>query len=1094
MNNFKEHVSDETQGTNQSHLSRGSQFLVHCPETVPGEEKETDDSENRDSLAEPECLEQDNHPISAALASNDNESPKVQPSLESPVFDMEKNAEMEELLEFCLGGNNLGFLDSILKCQIPSAGSSSPGLQSISADHSEKEHSGDLESDLNITPANQISTTDISLSSGCQSLSSDYYEKEQEHNHDAPKPSPCDLSSPKSEILEMEDKSEMEAVCLSGHNHNDSNDARWQHLKRELSIGGESPSPDLESEEYNLSDKEQKCRNEYWAKRKNHCNVSSVATSEAAKQQGTEQLRLENKVEEESDLREGDNNDNDVDIEPILDSVSNSKTSTPDRSTSVGLELVCSNHSDQEKEPKKDLTASPGNDASSISSIVSSKAECSTAQFHHLPEKRDSLTKVEKWKELVTSLEKNDEISQKTNGEYLLLTDSSSACNESSLEGSLSATTIMKKNREGPEIGDEFSEVSESSDLSESSESYTNGAERSVFEDQQSSLLKKLSSILDRTTFQELLSVIRAYVVSLQKKKDHCEKLRAKFRQAEKENEKMNRLLKDTNYESSCLKQMIKELEVQRNVTVNKTRNDESTYQCTKLENSRLILTSINLQNLLQDQVSIQNDINEVRNSYMKDLQKQSADLREELKLSHVSCSEENALLENIEILKEKLENASQDLNLNAMIIKDVCSYYNQTPTLNSELAAMTACLENERQAHELLKKELESTHLCLSETKKEVDLLQGKHRLEHLKEEINILRGESKDLSRKLLIAVTHATDKENKISRISEQLKEATLQVEKLQWEKDQAVAQIHELQKSLCQCREQLDQNGTYNEAREQQIQDLQEENNKLKANIWKVQHNLQQTLYNFSASLENNIHKNKAMEQEKAELVKKIDRLKREVESETMRANQNKGEVERLDLQLKEELLKNIKCQNKNWKLHNLTKSTKKMLQDQRIHDAEMVEIKEMMSVLQTQLTKEKALCSQLEENSKQLKEELFQQVRSNNMLKDDLQIQRGQTEKDLQTLQQRLQVAEQLLLSQSEASEENKQTFAETMLQHEQALQKKEKELMMLTESYISSCANAERYQKLYNDETRHRLALESQLRMTQLQLQTSNYA
>lgn len=1065
--------------------------MVHCPETVPGEDQETDNRKNRGSIAEPECLEQDNHPISAALASNDNESPKAELSLESPVFDMEKNTEMQELFEFCLGGNDLGVLDRILKGQIPSARSPSPGLQSISADHSEKEHSGDLESDLNSIPANQISTTDRSLSSTCQFLSYDYSEKEQEHSNDAPRHSPCDLSSPKSEILEMEDKSEMEAFCLSGHNDND--DARREPLKQELSIGGESPLPDLESEEYNLSDKEQKCRNESWAKIKNHCNVSSVATFEAAKQQRIEQLRLENIVDEESDLRDGDNNDNDVDIEHILDSVSNSKTSTPDRSTSVGLELVCSNHSDQEQEPKKDLTAAPGNDDCNISSIVSSKAECSTAQFHHLPEKTDSITKVEKWKELVTSLEKNDQVSQKTNGEYLLLTDSSSTCNESSLEGSLSATRMMKKNQEGSEIGDEFSEVSESSEFSESSESSTNGTECCDFEDRQSSLLKKLSSILDSTTFQELLSVIKAYVASLQKKKDCCEKLRAKFRQAETENEKISRLLINTSYESSCLKQMIKELEVQRNVKVNKTGNDESTYQCTKLENNKLILTSINLQNLLQDQLSIQNEINEVRNSYMKDLQKQSADLREELKLPHVYCSEENALMENIEILKEKLENASQDLNLNAMIIKDVCSYYNQMPTLKSELAAMTACLENERQAYELLKKELESTHLCLSEAKKEVDLLQGKPRLEnqHLKEEINVLRGESKDFSRKLLIAVTHATDKENKISRISEQLKETTLQVEKLQWEKDQEVARIHELQKSLCQCREQ---NRTYNEAREQQIQDLQEENNKLKANIWKVQHNLQQTLYNFSASLENNIHKNKAMEQEKAELIKKLDRLKREVVSETMRANQNKEEMERLDLQLKEELLKNIKCQNKNWKLHNLTKSTKKMLQDQRIHDAEMVEIKEMLSMLQTQLTKEKVLCSQLEENSKKLKEELDQKVRSNTMLKDDLQIQREQTEKDLQTLQQRLQVAEQLLLSQSEASEENKQTFAETMLQHEQTLQKKEKELMMLNESYISSCANAERYQKLYNDETRHRLALESQLRMAQLQLQTSNYA
>lgn len=1082
MDNLKEQkVSDETQETNQSqNLSRGSQLLVHSPETVPCED----------------------HPVSVASSSSSNESPEAELFLGSPIFDMSKKTKIQELVESCLDGNDLSFIDSIFKCRSPNtARSSSPGLQSVSAEHSEKEHSGDLESDLDGVPASRISTSNGSLSSRWQSLHSECSEKEQEHTDD-----PCVLSSPKSGILEMEDKSEILEFCLSGHDDNASDEARWESLKRTLSIGGGSPSPELESDEYSLSEKEQEQKNEYWAaaSRNLHCKVPFVANSEAANCSESQllgmikQLRLENIVGEEFGLSDDDDDDDGVDLEHIFDSVSNSKISTPNRSASVGLQPVCSNPSDQEQEHTDDLAAAPVNDDCNFSSVDFSQAACKTAQFPHLPEKTDGIAKVESWKDLGASLEQEYQASQRTTGDYLLLADSSSPCNESALGGTLSVTTKMnKRNQQGSKITDEFSEVSKSSEFSEFSECSTRTTEFSLHKGQQSALLKKLSSILESATFQELLSVIKAYAISLQKKKDQCQKLTAKFRQAEKKNEEMNRLLKDSNYESSYLKQMIRELEVQRNVKVNKTSNDESTSQRIKLENNKLILNSRNQQNLLQELVCIQKEINEERNSYMKDLEKQLAGLREELKLPHVYCNEEKALLENIEILKEKLEDANQDLILNAMIMKDVCSYDNQMPSLKSELAAMAACLENERKSHEMLKKELESTHLCLSEAKKEADPLQSKHGLEnqHLKEELNILQEESKDLSKKLAIAVSHVKDKENKMSRISKELTETNLQLEKLQWEKDQAVARSQELQTSLHQCREQLDQNRTYNEASEQQIQDLQEENNKLKTNVRKVQQELQQTFYSVSVNkgtLENTIRFQKAMEQEKDELIKKLDKLKRELDSETKRANQNKAENERLDLQLKEELLKNTEYQKKTWKLHSLRKSTKKMLQDQRIHEAEMAEVKEMVSKLQTQLTKEKARYSQLEMDSKHLEDKLDQQVMRNQRLKDELYLQRKQTEEELQTLQQQLQMEEHHLPSQSKAFEE-KQVFEEMKLQHEQALQKMEKELLMLTKSYKSSCADAKRYQKLYNDETRHCMALASQLRMAQLHLQTSSY-
>lgn len=1175
MNSLREQkVSDETRETNPSqNLSRDRQSLVHSAKAVFCEDQDTDDSKRGDLVAE-----QEDHPISPASAANDDESPEATPSLDSPVFDLEKKSKIQELVEFCLGGNDFAYLDDILKCQIVNA-AGSPLPQSLCSDHSEKEDTGNLDGDLDGVPTSQVSSTDGSLPSGCRSLRSGYSEKEEEHSDDwmaAPGHSPCNPSSPKSETLEMEGKSEMEEFFLSSRDDNDfddddDDDAR-ERFKYRLSIGGGSSSPGLESDEYELSGKEEK-RDERWAAAsgRDRCNVPSAATSNVVNYPELQilkmikQLRRENAEEEEFALSDGDDDhdtdddddeDND-DLEHILYSVCNSKTSTIGRSASIRLESKCSNHSDKEQEHKDVGTAAPGNDGCDFSSVVSSKAAQSrkseplemrhetlesaraltqhkrhsakpvtseyclrslgsadlnqradvtrtadriSVPFPHLAERTDSISKLERWADLQTSLKKEDRASHKTTADHLLLTDSSSTCDESALDGRLTVTGRKKnKDRQGSEIEDEYSEVSELSEFSEFSGCSTNAADFSVFKTQQSSLLKKLSSILDSTTFQELLSVIKLYNVSLQKKKDHCEKLAAKLRQAEKETERVNRLFKETNYESSYLKQMIKQLEVQRNIRVNKTNNDELIYQRIKLENNELIFTSSNLQNLLQEQVSIQKEINEERNSNMKDLEKQLADLREELTQPHMYSSEEKALLESIEILKEKLDDASQDLILNAMIMKNVCSYDNQMPSLKSELAAATACLEKERQSYEMLKNELESTHVCLNEAKKEAEFLQDKHKQEnkHLKDELRFLREESKDFSTKLLIAEANTKDRESKLSRISKQLNETNLHVENLQWEKDQAVAQSQELKKSLDQCRRQLDQNRTFNENSEQQMQDLQDENTRLKADLRKVQHDLQESLYEFSVikgTLDNNIRHHKAVEVENAELIKKLDQLKRVTDSETKRANQNKEERDRLDIQLKEELLKNTECQKKNWKLHSLAKSTKKMLQDQRIHDAEMAEIKETVSMMKTQLTKEKALCTHLEKTNKHLKEELDKEVRSNNKLKDELRFQREQTDNDLQSLKQRLQLAEQLLLSQSETSEKNQKTFEDAMLRHEQTLQEKDRELTMLDECRRLLCSEKEGFRKLYNEERQHCRELESQLRMAEVQLQTSNYA
>lgn len=105
-------------------------------------------------------------------------------------------------------------------------------------------------------------------------------------------------------------------------------------------------------------------------------------------------------------------------------------------------------------------------------------------------------------------------------------------------------------------------------------------------------------------------------------------------------------------------------------------------------------------------------------------LQEQLNILRTDLEHSQANSSlKETHILEENEALKEQLEDARRDLKLNSeALTQTVFNCNNQVTTLKSELAIITTRLENERQTHETLEAELESTRTRLTGAIKEAE------------------------------------------------------------------------------------------------------------------------------------------------------------------------------------------------------------------------------------------------------------------------------------------------------------------------------------------------------------------------------------
>ncbi|XP_024127488.1 ankyrin repeat domain-containing protein 26 isoform X7 [Oryzias melastigma] len=199
-------------------------------------------------------------------------------------------------------------------------------------------------------------------------------------------------------------------------------------------------------------------------------------------------------------------------------------------------------------------------------------------------------------------------------------------------------------------------------------------------------------------------------------------------------------------------------------------------------------------------------------------LQAQLAVLRTDLDRSQSSGSlRESQLQEENEALKEKLEDVQRDLKLsNEAVTQTIFSCNNQLTALQSELAKTASRLEGERQLHESLEAELESTRSRLTGALAEVDLRLTAHseaekallreREEHQRLRDKI-RGEAASqreavggLTQKLAKAEAHENSLENELHRLTLQLTEKSLLLDVLQREKEQAAVRVKELEAAL------------------------------------------------------------------------------------------------------------------------------------------------------------------------------------------------------------------------------------------------------------------------------------------------------
>lgn len=789
-------------------------------------------------------------------------------------------------------------------------------------------------------------------------------------------------------------------------------------------LGGRSPSPESVSEECNFP------------------SYSSVASSEASCCQDSpmldehwmkQQLRMENIEEGECSLSNGVNTD---DLEHVL--AHHSKTTTPDRAASNTLELKGSQSSEKQKENNqcKNLSRCSQFLAQSTEELflddcISEKSQrTASVAEQECPEEDEDFLSASASRE-AAPCNQSPIFDQEENSGIQELMQSNLGGNNMDVacdvltfqspntfaspsrptsigcesECSIPIEEEEEENNDGKASLDSFCSSTspksasswsgdESSDVSEFSGSSANSIDLSDFENQKSSLLAKLFSMVDGPTFQELLSVMHVCEFTLQTKKEKKnQNLRAKLGEAEKE---------------------IKQLASQLNESKSVIRMLEG--QCNDHETKRKEPTS------------------------------EIVNLKKDIRMMEVNLEDARTCLKQ----KDNFLSATE-----------------------SNLAATYHSLEKEKQTCEKLRKELRLANNALSDAKWEAELHEDKHccEIEDLKNELKIVRREKDELALNLLMHEGHAKNT-NKAAR-------------NLLMEKNQAVAQCHELQKNWQQCRDRLDQELTLAKAREQDIQNLEKENNKTMAESRQVKYDLQLAHHKISVlegTLKNNISQHKAMEVEKAELIKTVDKLKRKVDSETKRADQSKEEKDHLDILFKQELLKTRECKMKNQKLYKLAHSRKNKLQDHKVLNAEMGEIKEKVSMLQTELTKEKTLRSQLEEDSRNLKEK-----------KDELEDETRQRDKDFHALFQRLQVAEHHVHSQSQEVQKKKKYIEEITQHYEKRQQEYEKNINILNEAYNSTNSKVNEYSMLCQQKQNLCLELENQLRIALFQLNNFQY-
>ncbi|XP_067855629.1 ankyrin repeat domain-containing protein 26 isoform X4 [Heptranchias perlo] len=219
-------------------------------------------------------------------------------------------------------------------------------------------------------------------------------------------------------------------------------------------------------------------------------------------------------------------------------------------------------------------------------------------------------------------------------------------------------------------------------------------------------------------------------------------------------------------------------------------------------------------------------------NDHEKDVMHQNRSLQDEitvlkLELDRVRVrnqEEQGTYLEQIEALKEKLEDTKKDLKFNEEALTHTALQYNgQLNTLKTETSMLTSKLEHEKQNKERLEIEIEAIRSRLSVALQELERSQAakceaerilqRERDESLRSdekrnyEISGLREANNSLSQKLSKEEAKANNLDNELHRATLSLTEKNLMLESVQRDLNQSQARINDVEHTNQLQKEQM-----------------------------------------------------------------------------------------------------------------------------------------------------------------------------------------------------------------------------------------------------------------------------------------------
>ncbi|XP_078075984.1 ankyrin repeat domain-containing protein 26 isoform X9 [Mustelus asterias] len=240
-------------------------------------------------------------------------------------------------------------------------------------------------------------------------------------------------------------------------------------------------------------------------------------------------------------------------------------------------------------------------------------------------------------------------------------------------------------------------------------------------------------------------------------------------------------------------------------------------------------------------------------NEHEKDVMQQNRSLQDEitvlkLELDRVrerNQEEQGKYMEQVETLKERLDDTKKDLKFNEEALTHTALQYNsQLNTLKTETSMLTSKLELEKQNKEKLETEMEAIRSQLSAALQELErsqaakceseqILQREHDEWHHSDEkrsyeISTLRETNNSLSQKLSKEEAKANNLDYELHRATLSLTEKNLMLESVQRNLNQSQTQINDLEHTNRSQKEQLSKFAVRQESMQERLAQVQSEN--------------------------------------------------------------------------------------------------------------------------------------------------------------------------------------------------------------------------------------------------------------------------